>query len=168
MSTGNPNCNQSSCEHTYAYLCQRIANLPMNLNWEPTQTTDPSNGGNWGSMLVLTKYVTGGSWGLSTTYTTGGSSIREGPFRVCLDDLHFNTFSGLRGGMQLLCMQSTYPIRSRSQKTRGLRYMHICDVSFRVQVLNNQILTQKQYYNYYYPNPKYPIIGYVDPLGMCV
>ena len=38
-------------------------------------------------------------------------------------------------------------------------------VTLRVQVLNNHILTQNQYYNYYYPKPKYPIIGYMDPLG---
>ena len=35
----------------------------------------------------------------------------------------------------------------------------------RVQVPNNHILTQNLYYNYYYPNPKYLIIGYMDPLG---
>ena len=35
----------------------------------------------------------------------------------------------------------------------------------RVQVPNNHILTQNQYYNYYYPKPKYLIIGYMDPLG---
>ena len=33
----------------------------------------------------------------------------------------------------------------------------------RVQVLNNHILTQKPYYYYYYTNPKYLIIGYMDP-----
>ena len=36
------------------------------------------------------------------------------------------------------------------------------------QVPNNDILTQNLYYNYYYPNPKYLIIGfigYMDPLG---
>ena len=27
------------------------------------------------------------------------------------------------------------------------------------------ILTQNLYYNYYYPKPKYLIIGYMDPLG---
>ena len=36
----------------------------------------------------------------------------------------------------------------------------------RVQVPNNRILTQNLYYNYYYPNPKYLIIGYLDPLGI--
>ena len=35
----------------------------------------------------------------------------------------------------------------------------------RVQVLNNHILTQNLYYNYYYQDPKYKIIGYLDPLG---
>ena len=34
-----------------------------------------------------------------------------------------------------------------------------------VQVPNNQILTRKLYCNYYYPNPKDLIIGYMDPLG---
>ena len=30
---------------------------------------------------------------------------------------------------------------------------------------NNHILTQNLYYNCYYPNPKYLIIGYMDPWG---
>ena len=34
-----------------------------------------------------------------------------------------------------------------------------------VQVPNNQILTQNLYNNYYYPRPKYLIIGYLGPLG---
>ena len=38
--------------------------------------------------------------------------------------------------------------------------------SLRVQVPNNHILTQNLYYNYYYPKPKYLIIGYLDPLGV--
>ena len=28
---------------------------------------------------------------------------------------------------------------------------------------NNHILTQNLYYNHYYPNPKYKIIGYMNP-----
>ena len=36
-------------------------------------------------------------------------------------------------------------------------------VTLRVQVPNNHILAQKLYYNYYYPNPKYPNIGYMYP-----
>ena len=35
--------------------------------------------------------------------------------------------------------------------------------SLRVQIPNNDILAQNLYYNYYYPNPKYLIIGYMDP-----
>ena len=38
-------------------------------------------------------------------------------------------------------------------------------VPLRVQVPNNHTLAQNLYYNYYYPNPKYLIIGYMDPLG---
>ena len=38
-------------------------------------------------------------------------------------------------------------------------------LALRVQVPNNPILPQNLYYNYYYPNPKYLIIGYMDPLG---
>ena len=37
--------------------------------------------------------------------------------------------------------------------------------ALRVQVPNNHILTQNLYYNYYSPKPRYPIIGYLDPLG---
>ena len=39
------------------------------------------------------------------------------------------------------------------------------NITLRVHVPNNHILTQNLYYNYYYPKPKYPIIGYMDPLG---
>ena len=39
-------------------------------------------------------------------------------------------------------------------------------ISLRVQVPNNHILTQNMYHNYYYTKPKYPIIRYLDPLGM--
>ena len=45
---------------------------------------------------------------------------------------------------------------------------HFCaqgNETLRVLVPNNHILTQNLYYNYYYPNPKYLIIGYMDPLG---
>ena len=35
----------------------------------------------------------------------------------------------------------------------------------RVQVPNNHILTQNLYQSHYYPNPKYLIIEYMDPLG---
>ena len=38
-------------------------------------------------------------------------------------------------------------------------------ITLRVQVPNNHVLTQNQYYNPYYPNPKYLIVGYMDPLG---
>ena len=33
---------------------------------------------------------------------------------------------------------------------------------------NIHILAQSQYYNYYYPKPKYLIIGYMDPSGNLV
>ena len=35
----------------------------------------------------------------------------------------------------------------------------------RVQVPNHHILTRNLYYNYWYPKPKYLIVGYMDPLG---
>ena len=38
-------------------------------------------------------------------------------------------------------------------------------VTLRVQVPNNHILTQILYYNCYYPNPKYLVIGHMDPLA---
>ena len=38
-------------------------------------------------------------------------------------------------------------------------------ITLRVQVPNNHIPTHNLYQNYYYPNPKYPIIRYMDPLG---
>ena len=39
-------------------------------------------------------------------------------------------------------------------------------ICLRVQVPNNQRLTVNLYYNYYYPKPKYLIIGNLDPLGV--
>ena len=40
------------------------------------------------------------------------------------------------------------------------------NLTLRVQVPHNHnILTQNLYQNYYDPNPKYPIVGYMDPLG---
>ena len=38
-------------------------------------------------------------------------------------------------------------------------------VALGVQVPNNHILTQNLYYNYYYPKPRFLLIGYLDPLG---
>ena len=38
----------------------------------------------------------------------------------------------------------------------------------RVQVRNNHILTRNEYYNYYYPKPKYLMIEYMDPLGSII
>ena len=38
-------------------------------------------------------------------------------------------------------------------------------ITLRVQGPNNHILTPNLYYSYYYPKPKYLIIGYMDPLG---
>ena len=38
-------------------------------------------------------------------------------------------------------------------------------ITLKVQVPYNHILTRNLYYNYYCPNPKYQIIGYMDPLG---
>ena len=37
------------------------------------------------------------------------------------------------------------------------------ELTLRVQVPNNHMLTQSLYYNYYYLYPKYLIIGYMDP-----
>ena len=41
----------------------------------------------------------------------------------------------------------------------------LCGCKVMLQYLNNHILTQNLYYNYYYPNPKYLIIAYMDPPG---
>ena len=44
-------------------------------------------------------------------------------------------------------------------KVRGISLV------LRVQVSNYHIPTQDVYYNYCFPNPKYLVIGYMDPLG---
>ena len=38
----------------------------------------------------------------------------------------------------------------------------VSSITLRVQVPKNHIPTQNLYYNYYYPNPKYLNIGYMD------
>ena len=48
----------------------------------------------------------------------------------------------------------------------GTLWYSIVGLTLRVQVPNNHILTKNLYYNYYYPKPKYLIIGYLDPLGI--
>ena len=45
----------------------------------------------------------------------------------------------------------------------GLLFYILLEFTLRVQVPNRHILTQNLYYNYYYPEPKYLIIGYLDP-----
>ena len=49
-------------------------------------------------------------------------------------------------------------------KVKALRIVNL-KITLRVQVPNNHILTQNLYYNYFYQNPKYLIIGYMDPVG---
>ena len=52
----------------------------------------------------------------------------------------------------------------RPMDTVDTKYLHDSKyLTLRVQVPNNHILTQNLYYNYYYPKPKYPNIGYMDP-----
>ena len=63
-------------------------------------------------------------------------------------------FQGHAGGKGAECCNP--PMRRKMEKM---------SVTLRVQVPNNQILTQNLYYNYYYPKPKYLIVGYMDPLG---
>ena len=57
------------------------------------------------------------------------------------------------------------PYSSRNTKILVCSSTEKLIIPLRVQVPNNHILTQNQYYNSYYPNPKYLIIGYMDPLG---
>ena len=46
---------------------------------------------------------------------------------------------------------------------RALNFRIIGIVTLRVQVPKNHILPPNLYYIYYYPNPKYLIVGYMDP-----
>ena len=52
------------------------------------------------------------------------------------------------------------PLRSKGFKEFEIPWFYI---SLPVQVPDNHILPQNLYYNYYYPIPKYLIIGYLDP-----
>ena len=61
------------------------------------------------------------------------------------------------------------PEFSRSNVLRAMRIFAISLLEIqkgafrRVQVPNNHILTLNLYYSYYYPIPKYLIIGYLGP-----
>ena len=57
---------------------------------------------------------------------------------------------------------------SLSNKTFRIPKKYPHNLSLRVQVPNNHILTQNLYQNHYYPNPKYQIIGHMDPLGLII
>ena len=59
-------------------------------------------------------------------------------------------------------------IKKRNRSPKPLRSPIILLRTPRVQVPNNHILTQDLHYKYYYPNPKYLIIIYMDPLGKSV
>ena len=54
-------------------------------------------------------------------------------------------------------------VASERGSLRHAKLLTVHGISLRVQVPNNHILTQNLYYNYYYPKPKYLIIGYLDP-----
>ena len=55
------------------------------------------------------------------------------------------------------------PPSSAMSQTRLQICCKVALVTLRVQVPNNHILTHNLYYNCYYQNPKYPMIGYMDP-----
>ena len=57
------------------------------------------------------------------------------------------------------------PHDNRTTLTGPFVVSRLCCCKVMLQYLKNHILTQNLYYNYYYPNPKYLIIGYMDPLG---
>ena len=57
-----------------------------------------------------------------------------------------------------------YIILMSGEVVQSLALQHrMPGLALRVQVANKHVLTQNLYYNYYYPNPKYLIIGYMDP-----
>ena len=59
-------------------------------------------------------------------------------------------------------------LRVRDGYSRTSVSVCVCElsrVSLRVEVPNNQIITQNLYYNPSYPKPKRLIIGYLDPLS---
>ena len=64
------------------------------------------------------------------------------------------TFSRIAVGQE----EYIIPFRADEADANGLPQL-----PFRVQVFNNDILTQNLEYSYYYPKPKYLIIGYMDP-----
>ena len=59
----------------------------------------------------------------------------------------------------------TYAV-SASSIPLGMILSFYCSIPLRIQVRNNHnILAQNLYHHYYYPKPKYQIIGYMDPLS---
>ena len=67
------------------------------------------------------------------------------------------------GSLSIVWMDIT--LLHRKVRKVALDRRHWVNVTLRVQVPKNHILTQDLYcnYNYYYPNPKYLIIGYLHP-----
>ena len=89
-------------------------------------------------------------WNVQKLYCSVWSSIAEGMGREFADKI----------------CQIPSPNRLPRCKLDGEDYDPQFSIqTLRVQVPNNQILTHNLYYNSYYPNPKYRIIGYMDPVG---
>ena len=77
---------------------------------------------------------------------------------------HFQR-SIVRGAGEGVAYIITVRVPPMSQMLKVMTQLKRKQNTLRVQVPNNHILTQNLYYNYYYPNPKYLILGYMDPLG---
>ena len=62
---------------------------------------------------------------------------------------------------------SDLPVRDEDAWDLGSLGSRDCpDYTLRVHIPKNHVLTQNLYYNPSYPNPKYPIIGYMDPKSL--
>ena len=91
----------------------------------------------------------------------------------CLCHLTSPRLAGMAGVLEserTLCLSQAV---DRARRAEGLvMTQQELSITLRVQVPNTHMLTQNLYYNYYYPNPRYVIIWYLDPLGqylyMCV
>ena len=68
-------------------------------------------------------------------------------------------------GLGTLTVPKNWGLQNPKAIVQGIIRDDWGSLSLRVQVPNNHILAQNLYYNCYYPEPKYLIIGYMDPLG---
>ena len=94
----------------------------------------------------------------------GGGLLHTMPSKFCFICGYYGTHYRVRVyppfGYSILYREYNL---TRFNHQRNTTQVWCPEITLRVQVPNNHILTQNLYYNSYYLNPKYLNIGYMDP-----